>query len=195
MIRSPEDPERTERPKGGRAIRVAHRTLELTTVDHWKREIVRLLSDGVPRTFNRMGVELIDQTADMLLDSPVDRAVWELVEASFLEHTMEVPIYFRIQRRARSGARPLGCSLSHSPLHRRHSHREPPGQTERTNTAGAARSLIAPHVGHGAFLGSTGWTRSNGSIRSRPSQLMTMLSSQPFSRDRARAARRSRSSA
>jgi hypothetical protein len=95
LIRSPEDPERTERPRGGRPDRAPHRTLELTTVDHWKREILRLLSDGVPRTFNRLGVELLDQTADMLLDSPVDRALWELVEASLLEHTMEGPIYFR----------------------------------------------------------------------------------------------------
>jgi hypothetical protein len=53
------------------------------------------LADGRARTFNAIGVELLDHTADTLLGSPYDEALWQLVEAEQLEHTMEAPVLFR----------------------------------------------------------------------------------------------------
>jgi hypothetical protein len=96
LIRSAADPERSPRPSGGREDRAPHRTLKKTTVEYWQGQIRALLDDGISRTFNRIGVELLDQTADMLLGSPVDAALWSLVKSGNLEHTTEIPILFRI---------------------------------------------------------------------------------------------------
>jgi hypothetical protein len=96
VIRHPDDPERSPRPRGGREDRAPHRTLAVVAADEFKPQILALLSDGVPRSFNRIGVELLDQTADMLLGSPVDRALWALVDAGDLELTLEAPVLFRV---------------------------------------------------------------------------------------------------
>ena len=96
LIRSAQDPERSPRPEGGRLDRAPHRTLTRTAVDHWAARICERMADGVARTFNRIGVELLDQSSDMLLDSPVDQALWQLVDQGTLEHTMEAPILFRL---------------------------------------------------------------------------------------------------
>lgn len=100
LIRAPTDPERSPRPPGGRPDRAPHRTLRLrVNVSAATGMILELLQDGTPRTFNRIGVELLDQTADMLLDGPLDRALWVLVEAGRLEYTLEAPIHFRLVAR------------------------------------------------------------------------------------------------
>jgi hypothetical protein len=101
IIRGADDPERSPRPKGGVRDKAPHLTLRrTTTVEGWKTQIERLLEDGRPRTFNAIGVELLDQTADTLLDSPVDHALWSLVDAGALEHTLTAPVYFRLFRAA-----------------------------------------------------------------------------------------------
>jgi hypothetical protein len=96
LIRSADDPERSPRPVGGRADRAPHRTLSVRPVATCCEDILRLLSDGHARTFNAIGVELLDLTSATLFGSPYDEALWELVERQQLEHTLDVPILFRL---------------------------------------------------------------------------------------------------
>jgi hypothetical protein len=53
-------------------------------------------TDGVPRTFNAIGVELLDHTADTLAGSPYDLALWRLVDERQLEQTLDAPVLFRL---------------------------------------------------------------------------------------------------
>jgi hypothetical protein len=104
IIRAPDDPERSDIRKLPEALRdreaTWRRRLKTSSVKDWKSAIWTLLSDGQPRTFNRIGVELVDKTADLLIDLPPDRALWALVAEGRVEHTMGAPILFR----ARVGA-------------------------------------------------------------------------------------------
>ncbi len=95
LIRAPGDPERRPRPKGGVADRAPHRTLGRTSAAQWEPVLLEALADCVPRTFNRLGVELFDLTADVIFGTPVDRALWGLVTRGLVEHTMELPVLFR----------------------------------------------------------------------------------------------------
>ena len=104
LIRATGDPERTPRPLGGREDRAPHLTLAEVPIPTCETRILGLLSDGVPRSFNRIGVELLDHTADTLLNSPYDRALWNLVERAELEHTMDAPILFRVPADADAAA-------------------------------------------------------------------------------------------
>jgi hypothetical protein len=103
LVRAPGDPERRPRPKGGVAERAPHRKLGRTSAAKWEPLLLAALEDGEPRTFNRLGVELFDLTADVICTTPVDTALWNLVDRGLLEHTMELPILFR----RRLGAEPL----------------------------------------------------------------------------------------
>jgi hypothetical protein len=96
LVQDEADPARSERPVGGRKDRMPLRTLALTTVDHWRDRLLAHLADGEPRTFNRIGVELLDHTADMLYRTVVDRALWSVVDEQLLEHTWTVPVFFRL---------------------------------------------------------------------------------------------------
>lgn len=95
LIRAPDDPVRSPRPKGGQADRFPHRTLGEIPVERCADMILALLADGAPRTFNAICIELFDKTADIALGSPFDRALWRLVAAGRLEHTLTAPILFR----------------------------------------------------------------------------------------------------
>ena len=96
LIRAADDPERSPRPVGGRADRAPHRTLSVRPVATCSEDILRLLSDGRARTFNAIGVELLDLTSATLFGSPYDEALWALVESQDLEHTLDIPILFRV---------------------------------------------------------------------------------------------------
>jgi hypothetical protein len=98
LIRDPDDPERSPRPIGGRADRSPHRTLAELSAEACGNEILALLADGRPRTFNAIGVELLDHTADTLHGSPYEKALWELAARGALEHTLDVPVLFRSPR-------------------------------------------------------------------------------------------------
>jgi hypothetical protein len=104
IIRAPDDPERSDIRALPEALRDRtarwRRELKSSRVDAWRWAIWQLLSDGQPRTFNRIGVELLDKTADVLLELPPDRALWSLVADKRVEHTTSAPILFR----ARAGA-------------------------------------------------------------------------------------------
>ena len=101
LIRGPSDPERSPRPVGGRDDRAPHLTLATVTVADCRAQILALLGDGLARTFNAIGVELLDHTADTLSGSPYDCALWQLVEDDELEHTLDAPIAFRIPEERR----------------------------------------------------------------------------------------------
>jgi len=96
IIRAGDDPERSPRPIGGRKDRAPHRTLAETPIATCEAQILGLLADGDARTFNRIGVELLDHTADTLMGSPYDAALWNLVDRGELEHTLDHPVLFRI---------------------------------------------------------------------------------------------------
>lgn len=100
LIRSPEDPERADirllpaelRDRGAEWLK----SLMTSGAADWHAPILALLADHVPRTFNRIGVELLDKTADILLETPPDEALWALVAAREVEHTMSTPVFFRL---------------------------------------------------------------------------------------------------
>lgn len=98
LIRARNDRERSPRPQGGYADRSPHRTLAKTCATEWRDVILAHMHDGVARTFNRLGVELLDKTADVLFQSPVDDALWSLVSDGLIEHTLAAPILFRLRR-------------------------------------------------------------------------------------------------
>lgn len=95
LIRSPSDPERSPRPKGGRNDRSPHLTLAKKPAAEIEELLLSGLEDGEPRTFNRLGVEIFDLTADVLFTTPVNTILWQLVAQGRIEHTLEAPILFR----------------------------------------------------------------------------------------------------
>jgi hypothetical protein len=104
LIRGANDPERSPRPVGGREDRAPHLTLATVEISVCRDQILTLLSDGSARTFNAIGVELLDHTADTLFGSPYDTALWQLVDEDQLEHTLEAAILFRVAQPAEAPA-------------------------------------------------------------------------------------------
>jgi DNA adenine methylase len=102
MIRAPGDPERSpRRPKGDPlrdTLALWRRRLLKDSIADWAPRIFDHLADGQARTLNRIGVEMIDKTADNLLSTPFHEALWSLVEMGSVEHTMRAPILFRRRR-------------------------------------------------------------------------------------------------
>ena len=96
LIRHEADPTRSSRPRGGRDDRAPHRTLNRKTSRELERQILELLSDGEPRTFNRIAVELWDVSTDIAFGTAPDEALWRLVDSA-IEHTLQAPIFFRIR--------------------------------------------------------------------------------------------------
>jgi hypothetical protein len=109
MMWAPDDPERSSRES--RLAKLGHleattkvmRDRKLRTPAQGLAEVLALLADGRPRTLNRIGLELWDQTADI-----VDRKIWhamvDAVIAGQLEHSMLAPILIRLRRPAGSMA-------------------------------------------------------------------------------------------
>ncbi|HEX5659934.1 MAG TPA: hypothetical protein VFX59_22215 [Polyangiales bacterium] len=90
IIRGDDDPERG--PRNGQTLRWRR------IADHppaaWLDRIVQHLSDGVPRTFNRIMVELADFTADVAAGTHADKGLWLGVAQKRLALTLEAPILF-----------------------------------------------------------------------------------------------------
>lgn len=118
MIQSPDDPERAPRPKGGQADRAPHVTLRKTTAEQWAPKILRLLSDGKPRTLNAIGITLIDKTADITSQTPFAAGLWLLVQQGKVAFGDPAPILFtlssrvRVEKLAKKGRYRLGDELS-----------------------------------------------------------------------------------
>lgn len=98
LIKGPSDPERSGRPRGGRADRAPHRTNAATPAAEWAERIAAHMADGEARTFNRICVELLDQEASICHGGPVEEGLWALVGAGRLAHTMDAPVLFRAAR-------------------------------------------------------------------------------------------------
>jgi hypothetical protein len=101
LVRAQGDPERSPRlgakdPKSD-TLAVWRRTLKKEAPESWEPRILELLADGRPRTFNEIGVTLLDKTADNLHQLPPDVALWSLVDRCEIEHTLEAPIFFRVK--------------------------------------------------------------------------------------------------
>lgn len=95
LIRAEGDPERTPRKKGKPDMRAEwRRELAKKPVEEIAAAILLHMADGAARTMNRIGVEMLDKTADVLPDSFED-ALWSLVSKGLLEFTMQAPVLFR----------------------------------------------------------------------------------------------------
>jgi hypothetical protein len=99
LIRRPDDPERGDIRKLPEALRdrsaAWRRAFQKAAPETYEPVIESLLGDHVARTFNRICVELFDKTADVMFDLAPDHALWNLVRARRVEHTMHAPILFR----------------------------------------------------------------------------------------------------
>jgi hypothetical protein len=103
FIRAPWDPERQSREE--RRERLGSHKAAATEWQQWRRasaedwcaRIVGLLEDGIPRTLNRIAVELVDATADAVGDT-AEAGLWLAVERGLLWWTREVPIHFLHER-------------------------------------------------------------------------------------------------
>lgn len=95
MIRAEGDPERRPRPEGGQEDRFPHHTFANMEVSELKKVIAVHLHDGIPRTLNRIGVELWDKTGDITGGTKVEEALWELCLQGALQFSTEAPILFR----------------------------------------------------------------------------------------------------
>jgi hypothetical protein len=98
LIRAPGDPERTPRESGPRDMKADwRRTLMKQPVEEIEAAIIEHSRDGAARTLNRLSVEMIDKTADVIHDTPFEWAVWSLVSKRVLEFTMAAPVHFRMK--------------------------------------------------------------------------------------------------
>lgn len=97
IIRAKGDPERSPRPSSkndpGHAL-AWKKKVKTGTPEEWADRIVKLLSDGIHRTFNRIVVELADTTADVAFGYPPEKGLWLAVERGDLMLTHEAPILF-----------------------------------------------------------------------------------------------------
>ena len=108
LIRSDTDPKRLSREehralreKEGRSPATAWRrdlSILPQSVDRWRQVIGVLLEDGEPRTFNRLCLELTEfaYTGDVCFRKGPDIALWRMVDASLVEHSIEAPVLFRL---------------------------------------------------------------------------------------------------
>ena len=97
LVRSPSDPTRLSREgRKGRECAWKH-DLRKSSKGRWLAGMQELLSDGQPRTFNRIVLELssYEYAADVAFGTVADDALWELVGAEALEHTLATPVLFR----------------------------------------------------------------------------------------------------
>jgi hypothetical protein len=97
IIRAKGDPERSPRPSSKSDPDHAlawKKKVQTGTPEEWADRIVKLLSDGVHRTFNRIVVELADTTADVAFGERPEQGLWLAVERGDLMLTHEAPILF-----------------------------------------------------------------------------------------------------
>lgn len=96
LIRATGDPERTPRELSKRdGTAEWRRVLMKRPVEEIEAAITLHMQDGIARTMNRLSVEMIDKTADIVHDTPFEWALWSLVSKSAVEFTMAAPVMFR----------------------------------------------------------------------------------------------------
>lgn len=93
LIRDMKDP--IESMPRGKGKRDSTHWRKAWTTESFRNELLKLMRDGVPRTFNRMCVEITGTTADVWFEKEPDAALWELVEERVLWWTFhEGCVYF-----------------------------------------------------------------------------------------------------
>ena len=115
VIRSKSDPERSPRKKGADTL-AWKKKVRTGSPDEWADRIVKLLSDGKPRTFNAIMVELADTTADVAFQEAPEAGLWRAMERGGLEMTYEAPIFFRSRKGRRSAGRPEPVPVKPKPI-------------------------------------------------------------------------------
>ena len=112
LIRGPGDPERRSREDRRRAdaagATTSWRKLVKLSASEWAARIVAHLGDGVPRTFNRIMVELADVTADVVAGKSPEKGLWLAVKDGLIAWTAAAPVYFIAEEC--SGQRPPSTS-------------------------------------------------------------------------------------
>jgi len=97
LIRAADDPKRISRSE--RKGNETRWRLDMRgSAEQWEDEMLVLLGDGRPRTFNRIVLELTDgrYTADVAFEGAPDTALWQLVERGSLEYRAQAPVLFRL---------------------------------------------------------------------------------------------------
>lgn len=101
LIRAPWDPERRPREAvhaemGNRAAALRWKNWRKVSAEEWCARIVEHLADGEPRTLNRMAVEMVDATADVVGDT-AEAGLWLAVERGLVWWTPLAPIHFTLR--------------------------------------------------------------------------------------------------
>jgi hypothetical protein len=108
LVRAPGDPERSRSKRKDRDLEARWRQdLRKSDTGLWKSRILRQLGDGLPRTLNRLGVEMLDKTSDIIADTPFTTALLELNAAGLVEHTADAPFYWRLAGSEQETPEPL----------------------------------------------------------------------------------------
>lgn len=102
LFRDKADPQRA--PRGPIPTPFAWRRINDASAEQWADAIVTHLADGVPRTFNRIALELTTMTADIAFQSTLDEGLWLAVAEKRLLLTLEAPVYFTLPE----SCRPVG---------------------------------------------------------------------------------------
>jgi hypothetical protein len=99
VIRGDGDPEESARGEGtDRRARwgiAPHLKLDATVRGTWTGPILRLLREQPALTFNAISVTLTGLTANVTFETPLDEALWALVDRGLVEHTLRAPIRWR----------------------------------------------------------------------------------------------------
>ena len=107
LIRAKDDPKRQLRGKEAGDV-APHLTLKKTSREDWAGFILEHLSDYVPRTLNRIAIEMVDKEANVVMGTPFHEGLWLLVERGQVEYTQRAPVRFRkvrhVVRRRREGS-------------------------------------------------------------------------------------------
>jgi hypothetical protein len=95
LIRADDDPERSPREKRRGQETKWNSGWSRNNQEMWEEGILNHLSDDIPRTFNRIMVEIADANADTAFEKAPDWALWKLVETYHLEFVNKAPLLFR----------------------------------------------------------------------------------------------------
>jgi hypothetical protein len=99
LIRAPGEPDSMRNQDRPVRDGIAQWLKDLKLADRttWERRVHDSLKKiGKPCTFHRLGLEMLGRSADVLFESPIDDALWSLVEKGVVDHTIRVPILFRV---------------------------------------------------------------------------------------------------
>ena len=102
LVRAAGDPERRGAAKEqgrGWSGYVLQRKLKQGCLGNFTVPILALLADAIPRTFNRIAVEMLDVTADVVFATPFEDALEELFDCEQIEMSEGLPIHWRIAER------------------------------------------------------------------------------------------------